>query len=114
MAKNSETTECARKEPVGQKPKPRRSSHGRTTPVPPPRRKTETPHPRRPGPEPGIQPETVVTTFNFRVNPTLTLVCVPVGTPALFSLGVAADLAGVHPDTIAPRAGHALHPFLSN
>jgi DNA-binding transcriptional MerR regulator len=49
---------------------------------------------------PGIQPETVATTFTFHLNSTLTLVCVPAGTPAPFSLGVAADLTGVHPDML--------------
>ena len=100
MANNSKTTERARKDSVGQKTKPRRSSQGRTTPAPPLRRKAETHHQPKPEPGPGIKPGTVVTTFTFHVNPTLTLVCVPAGTPALFSLGVAADLTGVHPDML--------------
>ena len=100
MAKNSIATERAPEDSIGQRTKPRRSSHGRTTPAPPPHRKAEPPQQRKPGPEPGIQPETVVTTFTFHVNPTLTLVCVPAGTSALFPLGVAADLTGVHPDML--------------
>jgi DNA-binding transcriptional MerR regulator len=34
------------------------------------------------------------------VNPTLTLVCVPDRTSALFSLEIAAELTGVHPDML--------------
>lgn len=38
-----------------------------------------------------------MTNFIFYVNPTVTLACVPAGTPALYSLATAADLTGVHP-----------------
>jgi len=100
MAKSFKTIERVRKASAGQTKKRRRSSRGLATPVSPPRRKTETPHQRKPGPEPGIQPEPVATTFTFHVNPTLTLVCMPAETSALFSLGVAADLTGVHPDML--------------
>lgn len=38
--------------------------------------------------------------FVFYTNPTVTLVCMPAGTPVRYSLGVAADLTGVHPDLL--------------
>ena len=98
MAKESKTTERAPEDSIGQRTKPRRSSHGRPTPAPRLRQKAAPQRQRKPGP--GIQPQTVVTAFTFHVNPTLTLVCIPAGTPTLFSLGVAADLTGVHPDML--------------
>jgi DNA-binding transcriptional MerR regulator len=42
-----------------------------------------------------------MTNFIFYLNPTLTLACVPAGTPALYSLPTAADLTGVHPEVLA-------------
>ena len=38
--------------------------------------------------------------FVFYENPTLTLVCVPAGSPALYSLHAAAHLCGVHPELL--------------
>jgi DNA-binding transcriptional MerR regulator len=40
------------------------------------------------------------TTFTFYVNPTLTLLCIPTGAPALFSIDLTARLTGVHPDML--------------
>jgi hypothetical protein len=51
------------------------------------------------GPAPQPQ-ETIVTSFTFYSNPTLTLACVPSGAPALFSLADAAHLTGVHPEML--------------
>lgn len=41
-----------------------------------------------------------MTNFIFYVNPTLTLVCVPSGAPAIYSLATAAHLTGVHPEML--------------
>jgi len=41
-----------------------------------------------------------MTNFIFYHNPTLTLVCLPVGTPVLYSLEAAARLCDVHPDLL--------------
>jgi len=41
-----------------------------------------------------------MTNFVFYQNPTVTLVCVPAGTPALYSLHAAAHLCGMHPDLV--------------
>jgi DNA-binding transcriptional MerR regulator len=38
--------------------------------------------------------------FVFYENPTLTLVCVPAGSPARYSLNAAAHLCGVHADLL--------------
>jgi len=38
--------------------------------------------------------------FTFHANPTLTLVCIPNGSPALFPLEDAAHLTGVHPELL--------------
>jgi len=100
MAKESNTTERARDVSVAQETKKQRSSHGRPRPAPRPRQKAAPQHQRKPVFEPGILPGTAATTFTFHVNRTLTLVCVPTGSSALFSLGVAADLTGVHPDML--------------
>ena len=100
MVKESKTTERAPENSVAQRTKRQRSSHVRTMPAPQSRQETAPRHQRKPGLEPGVQPGTVATTFTFLVNPTLTLVCVPAGAPALFSLGIAADLTGVHPDML--------------
>ena len=41
-----------------------------------------------------------MTNFIFYRNPTVTIVCLPAGTPALYSLEAAADLCGVHPNLL--------------
>jgi DNA-binding transcriptional MerR regulator len=41
-----------------------------------------------------------MTNFIFYHNPVLTLVCLPAGTSALYSLETAAALTGVHPDLL--------------
>lgn len=41
-----------------------------------------------------------MTNFIFYVNPTVTLACVPAGTPVLYSLAAAAELTGVHPEVL--------------
>jgi DNA-binding transcriptional MerR regulator len=41
-----------------------------------------------------------MTNFIFYDNPTLTLVCVPSGAHAIYSLETAARLAGVHPEML--------------
>lgn len=41
-----------------------------------------------------------MTNFVFYTNPTLTLVVVPAGTPARYSLAMAAHLTGVHPEML--------------
>ena len=41
-----------------------------------------------------------MTNFILYVNPVVTLVCVPAGTPVRYSLAAAAELTGVHPDLL--------------
>ena len=41
-----------------------------------------------------------MTNFVFYTNPTVTLVCLPAGTPARYSLATVAHLTGVHPDLL--------------
>ena len=100
MEKNSKTTVQARKNSAARKQEPRRSSHGRATPKPGPRRNEGTPAARNASRKPGKEAATVATNFTFYVNRTLALVCRPADAPALFSLETAADLTGVHPEML--------------
>ena len=96
MAKKSPSTVPSRNKPAGPKKNPPRSSHGRAAPVP---------RPEATGPA----------GFTFLVNPTLTLVALPVDAPVWFSLESAARLTGVHPEMLRYycRAGlvDSLHGF---
>jgi len=101
MAIKSKTTAHARQNSAVRKQEPRRSPHGRATSGADRRRKTGPRTAGKAGRSPDGPPgETVRAKFTFYTNPTLTLVCVPAKAPALFSLGVAADLTGVHPEML--------------
>jgi hypothetical protein len=48
-----------------------------------------------------FQPEEItMTNFVFYTNPTVTLACLPAGTPGRYSLATVAHLTGVHPDLL--------------
>ena len=100
MANHSKTTARGRKRTRAKNQPLPRSPEGRAKLRPAPRRKTATPAQRKTGPEAQRQPETGATRFTFHVNPTLTLVCLPDDTPAVFSLETAAQLTGVHPEML--------------
>ena len=100
MANNSRTTARVRKVSIAQEKKSQRAPGGRATSRPSSRRKTGVPEPLKTGSAIPVQPEAERTKFTFHVNPTLTLVCLPVDTPTLFSLGAASNLTGVHPEML--------------
>lgn len=100
MEKSSKTTLKARQDSARREqevPKPSRGSATSETAL---SRAPETSTPRIDGPRRRVEPERVVTQFTFYVDPTRALVCIPAETPARFSLGIAANLTGVHPEML--------------
>ena len=100
MAKPSKITPGARQNSTGLKHEAPQLSRGRATPERELRRKAGTSTPRKAGPRPHLQLGTVVTQFTFSVNSTRALACVPAGASAVYSLTVAANLTGVHPEML--------------
>jgi hypothetical protein len=100
MAKTSQTTLRAGQNPARRKPKADLPSRNRVPLEADRRRKAGTSAPRKAGSHPSVQQESGVTQFALYVSPARTMVCVPAQAPTLFSLQVAADLTGVHPEML--------------
>ena len=111
MADNSKMIAPMRKESAAKKKQPLKSAGGGVVPkLPAKAKKGDTPQ-LKPGSE--MHPKEVSIRFTLHQNPTLTLACVSVDTPPLFSLDTVAGLTGVHPEMLRYywRAGliDALH-----
>jgi hypothetical protein len=91
MAKNSKTATRAPSISAARKSASPRPPHARSVPD-----ATR----RRPAKVRTATKATAPTEFTFYVNPTLTLMCVPVERTAPLALEVAADLTGVHPEML--------------
>ncbi len=100
MAKNSKTTARASEGAAARTPAPRQSAHRRAIPPPALLRKTGPALPRKAAAKPAGAAIGPVPNFTFYANPILAIVCQPARAPALFSLELAADLTGVHPEML--------------
>lgn len=100
MAKSSKTAGRTRTNAARQKEKPRQSvrTHARGNGRRP--RKLETPGAKTTPQPSAAGPAERATEFTFHLNPTLSLLCLPAETSASFSLDLAADLTGVHPELL--------------
>jgi len=101
MAKNFKSTAGTRRGSSAKKRRLRQSSRSRTTSdaALSPNRKALAAGNNRPDAS-DQSAETITTKFAFHTNPTLTLVCMAPGAPALFSIDFAAELTGVHPEML--------------